>query len=333
MKYLKLLLFMIMGCLGASGLAQPLKWQDRRFIVDECGIRYNGEQLPLGKDTMEWVRVLGPPDRRLPQRYWLMNRKDIGYMVWDSHGLALEFDEVGDTLWVCSALFFFMGLGSEEGQSLSLGTRFINHGYNYRPLSKEEDAYMRSDSTEAIGEEALFHADLRSFPYPVVPVRSQVRLDGVILNPYIRISELNRLRISLGFPLFRYMPTRAFFNDSEEEIWKNPRGYFYDSTFAGLYTLKPLRTCQDLAYSWTLSYSNFKRLVHLRVSTFRPWENAAMHEDQLQNDIEEDKNERKVKDGKQPDFNNFYKRQESLTKRQMKKLVKNILNAQRNHQD
>jgi hypothetical protein len=28
--------------------AQPLKWQDRRFTIDECGIRYNGGAAALG---------------------------------------------------------------------------------------------------------------------------------------------------------------------------------------------------------------------------------------------------------------------------------------------
>jgi hypothetical protein len=289
--------FALFGWFGTAQ-AQPLKWQDRRFSIDECGIRYNGQPLPLGQDTMEWVRVLGPPDRRLPWAYWMPRKYDIGYMVWDSHGLALDLRIKRDTVWVHSALFFFLGMDSEEGKNLSLSENSPElFGFKYDPISSYDEEYLRQSSEEYYVNTERFHADHRSFPYPVTPVRSQVRLDGLLLSPQMRMEQLNPLRDAMGLPRFAYEASREFTIRHPKTSYFNIPGYLIDSTVAGSYLLEPTRSCQGMTYGWTLRYSIYKRLIHLRVNTYRPWENEALLASQKRRDLSRIQNVSGYKDG------------------------------------
>jgi hypothetical protein len=281
---MKKLVTAILFSLGVLAQAQPLKWQDRRFMVDECGIRYNGVQLPLGQDTMEWVRVLGPPDRRLATWYFNMGQRDIRYLVWDSHGLALKYGQVKDTMWLQSAIFFLMGLDSEEGRKLTL-TSTEDYAIRYKPLSKSREAELRAHEGDSSFAQARFPTDPRNFPYPATPVRSQVRLDGLLLNPYISWDSLNGMRSAMGQPPFK---EELLFGDYQAKLkaYYQPRkpGTPTPQTISGIYTLVSPRLCQGISYFWVLRYSDFGRLVHLRISTQRPWENAQKLKSQLRSD-------------------------------------------------
>lgn len=288
-------LFMWMMCGMAQ--AQPLQWKDSRFAVDECGIRYNGQPLPLGQDTMEWVRVLGPPDRRLPRQYWsLADKKDIGFMIWDNHGLALKLEQYDDTLWAKTAIFFFLGLESEEGRNLALGTKDEDYAFSYELILNESDTIAKPSPFDLKYRMLKFLGNPRNFPYPIKPICSQVRLDGMLLSPYVKISDLNTARLLQGLPFITYHPANRNHFDTPE-FKRDPKAFFRDSTLAGNYWVRGLRICQGQACNWKLRFSQYRRLVQFEVKGYRPWESAILLQQQAEKDADESKKATGRKDG------------------------------------
>ena len=128
-----------------------------QFIIHVCDIRYNGTSLTLGDPVADWVRVLGPYDRKV--------RLANDIYVWDKIGLQVF--SRWDKARVLSIDFMF-----EHKESV------YEHALRLRESQKDKK-YL-ADMVSARPKQYFHNA---------------LKLDGVLIDKNINFEDINDARI------------------------------------------------------------------------------------------------------------------------------------------